>query len=394
MLDKVAKDGAALLADLKEVLPEIAQKAARTEDQRQLLPENIKLLKDVGLHKAFLPKAYGGYELPWTEYVESIVALGGACPSTAWTFSLCAQHSQALGMYSKELQDEVWGDNPDALAASSIAPFGKVTEVEGGVRLSGTMPWSSGCDFAEWNFLGFNRENADGAQDHCLGLVPASDYTIRDEWYASGMRGSGSNTVVIDDVFVPDYRIETLMTLMTGTTQGAGLYPDSPIYRAQFMPYFGGGFCAVALGMAERALELFKERQEKRVRAYTGTHLKAATPALMRLAESTHQVAAARAFLEKYWRELADFSARGEFPDELRNAQWRTNQGYAVKMCVESVDRIFAGAGAVAWLDSSELQRIFRDIHTTASHAVPDYDSCAQIFGRALMGLEPDPTLK
>lgn len=393
MLDR-HDTGEKLLNELRGVLPEIARNAARTEDERKLLPENIRLLKDVGLHKAFLPEAYGGFELPWTSYVESIVALGGACPSTAWTFSLAAQHSQALGMYSRRAQEEVWGADPDAMAASSIAPFAKAVEVDGGVRISGAMPWSSGCDFAEWNFLGFYRDNGDGSKDHCLGLVPAADYTVRDEWYADGMRGSGSNTVVVDNVFVPDHRIETLVTLMTGTTQGAGLYPDSPIYRAQFMPYFGGGFCAVALGMAERALELFKERQEKRVRAYTGAHLKGATPALMRLAESTHQVAAARAFLEKYWRELADFSARGEFPDEVRSAYWRTNQGYGVKMCIEAVDRIFEGAGAVAWLSSSELQRVFRDIHTVGSHAVPDYDTCGQILGRALMGLEPDPTLK
>lgn len=113
----------------------------------------------------------------------------------------------------------------------------------------------------------------------------------------------------------------------------------------------------------------------------------------MRLAESTHQVAAARAFLEKTWEDHRIHGENKVYPTRETLAYWRTNQAYAVKMCIEAVDRLFAAAGATSWLDGQEMQRLFRDSHMTGAHAYTDYDVCAQILGRELMGLDPDPTM-
>ena len=113
----------------------------------------------------------------------------------------------------------------------------------------------------------------------------------------------------------------------------------------------------------------------------------------MRLAESTHQVAAARAFLEKTWQDHADHGARKEYPNRETLAFWRTNQAYAVKMCIQAVDRLYEAAGGTSWFESNELQRLWRDSHMTGAHAYTDYDVCAQILGRELMGLEPDPSM-
>ena len=113
----------------------------------------------------------------------------------------------------------------------------------------------------------------------------------------------------------------------------------------------------------------------------------------MRLAESAHQVAAGRAFLEKTWEDMRDHAARRVYPDAEKMAFWRTNQAYAVKIFIEAVDRLFAASGGTAWFDDSEVQRLFRDSHMTGAHAYTDYDICAQILGRALMGLDPDPSL-
>jgi alkylation response protein AidB-like acyl-CoA dehydrogenase len=113
----------------------------------------------------------------------------------------------------------------------------------------------------------------------------------------------------------------------------------------------------------------------------------------MRLAESTHQVAAARAFLEKTWHDHAEHSAAHRYPSRETLAFWRTNQAYATKMCIEAVDRLFAAAGGNAWFEHNEMQRLFRDSHMTGAHAYTDYDVCAQILGRELMGLEPDPSM-
>ncbi|MEP9317736.1 p-hydroxyphenylacetate 3-hydroxylase oxygenase component [Pseudomonas sp. LABIM340] len=382
-----------LLEDLKSILPAIAANAERAEKDRMVPAENIALLKGIGMHRAFQPRCYGGMEISLPEFADCVVALAGACASTAWAFSLLCTHSHQLAMYSKQLQDEVWGENSDATASSSIAPFGRTQEVEGGVLFSGEMGWSSGSDHAEWAIMGFRRRNATGEELYCFAALPRSDYEIRDDWYAAGMKGSGTKTLIVKDAFVPNHRIQTAKDMMEGKSAGFGLYPYSKIFFTPYRPYFASGFSAISLGIAERMLEAFREKTRNRVRAYTGANVGAATPALMRLAESTHQVAAARAFLEKVWQEHADHGERHQYPNRETLAFWRTNQAYAVKMCIQSVDRLFEAAGGTSWFESNEMQRLFRDSHMTGAHAYTDYDVCAQILGRELMGLEPDPTL-
>ena len=382
-----------LLEDLKSILPTIAANAFVAEQDRKVPAENIALLKSIGMHRVFQPKAFGGMELSLPQFADCIALLAGACASTAWAMSLLCTHSHQLALFSAQLQQEVWGTDPDATASSSIAPFGRTEEVEGGVLFSGEMGWSSGCDHAEWAIVGFRRNNAQGTPDYCFAVLPRSDYQIRDDWFAAGMKGSGTKTLIIDKAWVPEHRIQKAKDMMEGKSAGFGLYPDSKIFYSPYRPYFASGFSTVSLGVAERMLEVFREKTKTRVRAYTGAAVGAATPALMRLAESTHQVAAARAFLEKTWNEHAEHSEQQRYPSRETLAFWRTNQAYATKMCIQAVDRLFEAAGGNAWFEHNEMQRLFRDSHMTGAHAYTDYDVCAQILGRELMGLEPDPSM-
>ena len=382
-----------LLDKMQAILPTIAANAAQAELDRTPPEENIRLLREVGFFRALQPKAYGGLEIPLPEFTDCVAALAGACGGTAWGASLLATHSHQMAMFSKQAQDEFWGDNPEATASSSIAPFGKTEETEGGVIFNGDMRWSSGSDHADWAILGFLRTDVSGNKVYCFGVVPRHEYSIIDDWYAAGMRSSGTKTLVLKDVFIPEHRIETAKGMMEGQSAGFDLYPDSDIFYTPYRPYFACGFAAISLGIAERMLEVYKEKTKNRVRAYTGAKVGAATPALMRLAESTHQVAAARAFLEKTWEDHKEHGERKEYPSADTLAYWRTNQAYAVKMCIAAVDRLFEAMGGMSWFNDNEGQRLFRDSHMTAAHAYTDYDVCAQILGRQLMGLEPDPSM-
>ena len=382
-----------MLEKLHAILPAIAANATRAEEERKVPDENIALLKSIGMHRAFQPKQYGGLEIPLPQFADCVAALAGACGGTAWAFSLLCTHSHQLAMFSSGLQDEIWQNQPDATASSSIAPFSQIEETEGGVYLSGEMGWSSGCDHAEWAIVGMRRKSANDELVYSFGVIPRCDYEIRDNWYAMGMRSSGSKTLVIKNAFIPNHRIEVAKNMMEGCSSGFGLYPDSEIFYTPYRPYFASGFAAISLGIAERMLVAFKEKTTNRVRAYTGASVGTATPALMRLAESTHQVAAARALLEKTWQDHAEHGRHHEYPNRQTLTFWRTNQAYAVKMCIEAVDRLFSAAGATSWLEGNEMQRLFRDSHMTGAHAYTDYDVCAQILGRELMGLEPDPTM-
>jgi 4-hydroxyphenylacetate 3-monooxygenase len=383
-----------LLDDVKKILPSIAANAQQAELDRTVPAENIELLKSVKFHRALQPKAYGGLEVSLPEFADCIAAVAGACGGTAWAGSLLGTHSHQMAMFSAEAQEEFWGQNPDAVASSSIAPFGRVTETGGGVLFNGDMKWSSGCDHAEWAILGFLRDGENAAKVYCFGAIPSSAYEIEDDWYAAGMRSSGTKTLKIKtDTFIPNHRIESAKGMMTGQSSGFGLYPDSKIYYAPYRPYFACGFAAIGLGIAERMLDVFRELTKGRVRAYTGASVGKEVPALMRLAESTHQVHAARAFLEKTWDEHKAFGEQKRYPNDEELAFWRTNQAYAIKMCIEAVDRLFEVSGGGSWYNDREGQRLFRDSHMTAAHAYTDYDICKQILGRSLMGMEADPTM-
>ncbi|SKA13327.1 Acyl-CoA dehydrogenase [Oceanospirillum multiglobuliferum] len=381
-----------MLDKLKEILPAIRANANKAEELRQVPKENIEMLHGIGLNRVFLPKAYGGLEISLPEFTDCIAALAGACCSTAWAYSLLCTHNHQMAMFNKQAQDEFWGENPDAVASSSIAPFGQYEEAEGGIIFTGDMKWSSGVDHADWIIVGLNRIVND-QKVYSFAVIPRSEFTIIDDWYSVAMQGSGTKTAHIDRVFVPEHRIQAAGDMMEGRHAGRSLYPDSKIFHTPYRPYFASGFASMSLGVAERMIEVYKDLTKSRVRAYTGAKVEGSVPPMLRIAESYQQVCAARAYLEKTWNEHKEYGERHEYPDRYTLAHWRTNQAYAVKMCVEAVNRLWAVMGASNWYQDREAQRLWRESNMTAAHAYTDYDVCAQIIGRELLGMEPDPTL-
>lgn len=375
-------------ANLRDVLPGIAANAWRAEAERRVPAENVQALKRIGFTRAFLPRRYGGLGMTAAEYGPRLAELAQACGATAWSTGLLAQHSHGVGLMSERLQDEIWGEDADALVCSSVAPSGTHTEVEGGIRLSGEFRWSSGCDHAQWAFLGVRRPGGEGERPGVLfAVVPRREFEIVDDWYTAGLRGTGTKTLRVEDAFVPWHRTRTHEAMQAGGACGA----DRPgTFAGAFMAYFALGFSAVSLGIARRMLHIYTERTAGRMRAYTGAKVADNALSLARLSESAHQVAAAEAMLRQDWEAITRRTDGGEFPSPDEVLSWRCNQAYAVKICVEAVDRLFAGLGGGAWFADGEPQLLWRNAKMTGAHAFTDYDVAAQIHGRHLMGLPAD----
>ncbi len=385
--------GARMRANVERTLDQIARNASRAEHDRKVPVENIEALKDAGFFKSLQPAQYGGTPMGAHEYAPAVVAIAQACASTAWASGLLAQHSHMIALMSPQLQDEIWADDPDALISSSVAAINGSTEVPGGVRISGNWGWSSGCDHASWAILGFRREVKElgGMVIPHFAVVPMTDLTIVDDWHVTALRGTGSKTLHLDDVFVPNHRIEPLPHLTGGKSQGFGTHPG--IFHAPFTPWFSLGFSSVSLGISLRFLEMYKERVKTRVRAYTGAAEINSAPALLRVAESHHQLAAVQATLEKDWTSMTDHAMSSRLPAPDTAAHWRANQAYATKMCIEALDRLLAAAGGSVFYEDQEMQRLWRDSKMTGAHAYSDYDIARQRHGRQLLGLDPDMTL-
>ncbi|MGH1486941.1 MAG: flavin-dependent monooxygenase [Cellvibrionaceae bacterium] len=378
-----------LLQDIDPILPKIRENSPLADEQCMVPAENIELLKKIGFFRALQPKAYGGLEIDYPEYAASIVKIAEACPSTAWACGLLANHSHAIALYSKQLQDEIWGENSDALVSSSVAPLGKWEPAEGGITLSGRFGWSSGCDHADWAVLGYMGKNNMGQPGPCFAVVPRSDYDILDDWDSMALRGTGSKTIVLDGVFVPEYRTESLFALNFGLTRGYESHPAN-MYYTPFSPVFSIGFSAVSLGIANRTIELFIEKTKSRVRAYTGAQETQNVPAQMIAAESTNQIKTAALLLENDWQQMQQCADRRKLPSSEDALHWRCHQSYAVKILIQAVERVVNSSGGSAWFASNELQKLFRDIHITGSHAQTDYNIASQTYGRHLLGLSMD----
>ena len=387
-------EAAQLAERVRAVVPQIGARAAQTERDRMVPAENIALLKETGLHRVFLPRAYGGYEAPLPVLTHCLMDIAGACASTAWVFGLMCTHHFMLAHFPKRLQDEVWLHSPDATASSSIAPLGQHEEVDGGIRLSGRFGWSSGCDHTEWAIVGVNRPQADGSKTYCLAVLPRQDYTIDDDWDSAGMAGSGSKTLVLDQVFIPDYRIQPIDDMLReGKSAGISAHPDSRLFHAPYRPYFASIFAAIGLGIAQRMLDLFVEKNRNRRHAYNSIAVGTQHHILQKLGQSAHQIRAARALMETSWLDHQQHAEAQRYPSQETAVAWRTDQAYAVNQCAEAVNRLFIASGASAWPRKNPLQRLFRDMNITAAHAYTNYDLCAEAMGRELMGLAPDPAV-
>ena len=373
------------------VLPVIASNVSLAETERKVPDANIAALREAGFFDAFQPKRFGGAEVGADVYGPAVVDIAGVCASTAWASGLLAQHSHMIALMSDELQHEIWDDDPTALVSSSVAPLGKAEPVDGGIRLSGRFSWSSGCDHATWAILGFRAPDAllGGNVSTKYAVIPRRDYEIHDDWYVSGLNGTGSKTLLVDDVFVPEYRLESGYGLLSGQSKGFGSN-DGEIFHTHFAHWFAMGFSAVSIGIARRFIDVYAEKVSTRVRAYTGANVGETSPAYMRLAESHHQVNAAYATLAADWSAFTAKARLRVLPTQAEDVYWRSNQAYATKLAIEAVDRLFTASGGSAWFQHNEMQRLWRDSKMTGAHTYSDYDIAAQSLGRSLLGLPRD----
>jgi alkylation response protein AidB-like acyl-CoA dehydrogenase len=194
-----------LVARARELGPTLAERANKTEELRRLPEETFQAFKDAGLLRAFVPRAYGGYELPFATVIETAREIGEHCGSSAWCLAICTLHNWMVTNFPRAAQEEVFGSSPDSVVCGVFMPGGTATPVEGGHRLTGQWDFASGCDHADHAILaGLVRSGPDVAPSGLLSfLVRREDFEIDDNWHVSGLCGTGSKRVIVEDVFVP-----------------------------------------------------------------------------------------------------------------------------------------------------------------------------------------------
>ncbi|MFT5389989.1 MAG: alkylation response protein AidB-like acyl-CoA dehydrogenase [Gammaproteobacteria bacterium] len=372
----------------RSVIALLEQFSPQTEAQRQVDPRAIAAIREAGLARMLAPKQFGGYELPISYHIRSCIELAHGCAAASWVHMVCAAHTFVVGRFPQECQAEVFAESPDVLIPGALAPQGRTRKVSGGWVLDGRWQFGSGVEHGPWLLMGAMTEDGDEQSTapavHLV--VPASDLSVDDTWYTLGMRGTGSNDLIAQGVFVPEHRAMPTRELFRGDFEGTA----GPLYR---LPVMGGLASMVAgtiVGIAQRGLTQFVDVTKVRDDVYTGAS-KASKPGIqMRVAESIGEVELAELLVTKNCALLDEAMTKGIHPLEMETtASIRWNAAYAGELCRRATDRVYAGAGANATRDDSPLQRWFRDINTACHHAIVDFDAIREARGRMALGLSP-----
>ncbi len=368
-----------LLRRATALVPVFKERAARTEELRQVLPESVKDLLASGLIRIGNPRRYGGHDVEVDTAFEVGFELGRGCGSTAWCYSLWTAHNWWLGHFSERCQEEFFATGPDTLFSSGLNPAGgKVEAASGGFRVSGRWGFSSGCDAATWVMVAV--PGARPNEPFWL-LLPRSDYQIVDTWFAAGMRGSGSKDIMIQDAFVPAHRAVDPERCGVDDMTGFELHGRLS-YRAPLRCLAGWDLAAPLIGIAQGAVDEFVTRAQR----MSGPGRSADSVALqLRLAEAAAEVDAARALHRQDIREILDRAAQGEGFSELDRIRYRRDKAFISRLCVRAVDRLFEGSGARAVMDAEPIQRYHRDAHGASHHAALSWDLVAEQFGKKAM---------
>src|SRR5215471_190040 len=264
---------AAMTTRARALIPQLRDRAGRTEELRRLPPETERDLHEAGLFRIVQPKRVGGSEFDYVALVDCAELLGKADASVAWNFGNLASHHWMLAMFDKRAQDLVWDKDPNVLIASSfIFPAGRARKIDGGYQLRGRWPFSSGVASCEWNMLAsvvFPEDEADGIE-YRIFLVHRDDYKIVDTWNSVGLGGTGSNDVEVKDAFVPDALTVAVGDLAGGLTPGSAVNPNA-LYALPVFSLFPYVLSGVALGNAQACLDDYIGVARRRVSTYNRT---------------------------------------------------------------------------------------------------------------------------
>lgn len=375
-----------LVARAEAMLPALRERAEQCENDCKVPDETIREFQDAGFFKILQPKRYGGYEMdPETFYAVQMKVAEG-CMSSAWVLGVVAVHNWQLALFDGQAQADVWSEDPTTLISSSYMPRAEVTPVEGGYRISGRWGFSSGVDHCQWAFLGgLVPDPEGGAPDYRTFLVPRSDFEIVRVWDTMGLRGTGSQDVVVKDAFVPAYRSHRSKDGFAVTSPGLKVN-DAPLFKLPFGQIFVRAVSSSSIGALQGALDAFRGYATKRVSSNDFSRTADDPDAQVIIAETASAIDEMKTTLNRNFGVLmANARAGGELYLEQR-LLFRFQSAQILDRCAQLISRLFYSCGAQGMYRSSPLVRAFVDIHSGRTHIANNPFKVARNFGGYMLG--------
>ncbi len=379
-----------LVARARALVPLLREREDAAIRDRQVPAESIAAFKEAGLFKILQPRRFGGYEMSPAVYCEVAKILGEGCMGSAWVYGVVAVHNWQMALFDPRAAEDVWATDPSVLISSSYMPTGRAVKVEGGYRFSGRWAFSSGSEHCQWVILGANliAEDGDGQPEPYNFLVPRNDYAIVDTWHTMGLCPTGSNDIVVDDVFVPSHRVLRERDMFNLACPGHVLNTGD-LYRIPFAQLFNRTVSTTSIGALRRALEVFVESTRQKRATYTGARLAADTTIQEAVADVMLTIQDLELRLAGDLAELETRAASGDWPIE-RRAQLGHHTTAMVSRCVEAIDKLMLFSGGKAIYTGNVIQRAFLDIHCARAHVANNPYPYARNVGGLAFGFDND----
>jgi 3-hydroxy-9,10-secoandrosta-1,3,5(10)-triene-9,17-dione monooxygenase len=386
----------AMLDRARDLVPTLRERASRTEKLRGMPAETVEDLHRTGLFRALQPRRVGGSEFDYVALVDIAAILAEGDASVGWVFGNLASHHWMLAMFPERAQETIWNEDCDALIASSfVFPAGRATRVDGGYRVGGRWPFSSGVGPSSWNMVGAivtSEDEATGAE-YRIFLVNRSDYTILDTWEVAGLAGTGSNDIEFKNLFVPDHMTLAVADIAGGPTPGSEANPGA-LYEVPVFALFPFVLSGAALGNAQGCLDTFVEGARVRASRYNLAKLADFQAIQIKIASASAKIDAARKIMRSACIDAMAHAREGRIPDLAEKTRYRRDGAFSVGLCTEAVATLFSASGAGGLYMDAPMQRQFRDAHAINAHIAFNFDAAGSNFGRVALGLASEnPTL-
>ena len=391
----------ALIERARAMRPELYARQAEGDRLGRIPDDMQQQFMDAGFYRIMTPRMFGGFELEPRVFLEVVMEIARGHPGAAWCFTLAGSHAYFLASHwPEQAQRELFGPRGDFRAAHVVGPAGSMTRADGGWRISGVWPFASGIPVST-HFIGGTLMPIEGGPPRPIFfVVPREQIEILPDWGEDrfmGMRASGSNSVKIENAFVPDHHIVGQQMMIAQAdpegTPGTRLH-GNPMYLTVAVGWFHCEFGAIFSGTARAALDEFEKLiRERDILGQPGVK-RIHDPFVQNLyGEVLGQAEGARAltlagielYLEQCRRAVRDRRA-------ISAADTFEVWGLARQACVlacTAVERMFHAAGASAGRSDNRLQRYFRDTEMYRLH-IQNQPILPTGRGRAALGLAPD----
>jgi 3-hydroxy-9,10-secoandrosta-1,3,5(10)-triene-9,17-dione monooxygenase len=386
-----------LVDEARRLAPDLAASNAEA-DQSRRLPDSVwKTMHEAGLFRALQPARWGGGEVHLREFFDAVIEVSRSSGSAGWVMGVIGVHPWQLALFPERAQQQMWGADPGRMHSSSYSPSGKAIKVDGGYRLSGRWSFSSGsdhCSAVNVGVMAGRRDMGAGVElpDFRSMVVFEGDYEIVDTWHTAGLKGTGSNDIVIDDVFVPDHLSQSHLDYLLDAPLPGWDVNTGPLYRAPWAVVFNFALAASVYGTALGYLDTWLAQSVGRSGPFGA---RVVDDALMqrRVAEFVWDLDAVIAKLHRDCDLVMDTAASGVFMAQTRRVELRWNVTRGCEIVGRAVNELHHAASGRSIFSDHPLQRGYQDVQGALGHAFLVGDAISLSVGAARLGGAPVPVM-